>query len=174
MKRTRTTLTLTIAAILMAGVVALPAKDPKPVKPGKKDRCLTCGMFPHKYPQWAAQVHWSDGTRNYFDGCKCMFRALQDMKKHAPGKTSADIAAVYVTNYYTSKPIDGTAAFYVIGSDVLGPMGRELIPFATEDDAKEFLKDHKGKKILRFPEITPAVLKPLLHKKKMKHGHEEV
>jgi len=40
-------------------------------------------------------------------------------------------------------------------------MGKELIPFANETEAREFLKDHRGRKVLRFSEITPAVLKEL-------------
>ena len=30
-----------------------------------------------------------------------------------------------------------------------------------EKAAREFMKDHKGKLLLKFSEITPAVLKPL-------------
>ena len=47
------------------------------------------------------------------------------------------------------------------GSDVYGPMGRELIPFGDEAAAKEFLADHKGQAILGFSQITPAVVKGL-------------
>jgi nitrous oxide reductase accessory protein NosL len=53
--------------------------------------------------------------------------------------------------------IDGTKAYYVIGSDTYGPMGHELIPFKDLSDAKNFLKDHKGKKILKFQEIKPTL-----------------
>jgi nitrous oxide reductase accessory protein NosL len=35
------------------------------------------------------------------------------------------------------------SAYYVLGSDIYGPMGRELIPFEKEADAKEFIKDHQ-------------------------------
>jgi len=65
----------------------------------------------------------------------------------------AFIAAVWATDYYSLKWIDGMAAFFVPGSDVLGPMGRELIPFGKETEAKEFLKDHKGRSLLRFADI---------------------
>jgi copper chaperone NosL len=52
-------------------------------------------------------------------------------------------------------------AFYVLGSDAYGPMGRELIPFEKETEAREFLKDHKGKNILRFRDITYSIVKGL-------------
>jgi nitrous oxide reductase accessory protein NosL len=40
-------------------------------------------------------------------------------------------------------------------------MGHELIPFATEADARTFMKDHRGKQILRFEEVTPQVIEKL-------------
>ena len=72
-----------------------------------------------------------------------------------------DIRAVYFTEYYDLKLIKGKAAFFVIGSDVLGPMGKELIPLANEADAKEFMRDHKGSKILHFDEVTAELIKGL-------------
>ena len=44
---------------------------------------------------------------------------------------------------------------------MLGPMGKELVPFARKDDAEGFMHDHRGIKILRFNEITRFVLKGL-------------
>jgi nitrous oxide reductase accessory protein NosL len=66
-----------------------------------------------------------------------------------------------VTDYYGLAFVDGYKAIYVIGSDVYGPMGRELIPFEKEADAKEFMKDHKGKTLLRFKDVTMEVIKQL-------------
>ena len=54
----------------------------------------------------------------------------------------------------SGKTIDATKAFYVIKSDVFGPMGHELIPFESEADAKAFKKDHFGLKVLSFKELT--------------------
>ena len=55
-------------------------------------------------------------------------------------KELSDIAVIYVTDYYSMKPTDGRKAYYVIESNVFGPMGRELIPFEKEPEAKEFLE----------------------------------
>ena len=57
--------------------------------------------------------------------------------------------------------MDARTAWFVVGSDVLGPMGHELVPFAREAEAREFLRDHRGKQVLRFAEVTPALLKAL-------------
>jgi copper chaperone NosL len=57
--------------------------------------------------------------------------------------------------------MDVRTAFFVIWSDVYGPMGHELIPFENEADAKQFMKEHKGKRILRFQEIRPKIIHSL-------------
>ena len=68
---------------------------------------------------------------------------------------------IYVTDYYDLTFIGGYEAFYVVGSDVYGPMGRELIPFKTEAAARDFMKDHNGKSILGFKGVTAQVIKGL-------------
>ena len=45
-------------------------------------------------------------------------------------------------------------AFFVVGSDVHGPMGNEFIPFKNIQDAKVFKIDHHGRKIIKFTDIT--------------------
>ena len=58
-----------------------------------------------------------------------------------------------VTDYYSQKTIDGTKAFFVIGSNITGPMGNELIPFKQKSDAQTFMSDHNGKAIVSFDNI---------------------
>ena len=137
------------------------AEDPKPVKPSPNDKCPVCGMFVAKYPDWQAQVVFKDGSLAYFDGAKDMFKYLFNLKKYNPTKKPADIRGIYVTDYYDLIFISGQEAYYVTGSDIYGPMGRELIPFQKEPDARGFLKDHKGKTLLKFKEVTPEVIKGL-------------
>jgi nitrous oxide reductase accessory protein NosL len=132
--------------------------DHKPVKPASKDKCPVCGMFVAKYPDWVAEIIFKDGAYAIFDGTKDMFKYYFQIEKYNPAKKRADIDSIYVTDYYRLVFIDGYEAIYVIGSDVYGPMGKELIPFEKEADAKEFLKDHKGKSLLRFREITKEVI----------------
>jgi copper chaperone NosL len=130
-------------------------------KPSDKDKCPVCGMFVAKYPDFLAQLVFADGSQAWFDGVKDMMKYYFDLPKYNPGKKQADLKAVAVADYYSLKPIDGLKAFYVLGSDVYGPMGRELMPFGDEAAAKEFLKDHKGQAILTFSQITPDVIKSL-------------
>jgi hypothetical protein len=65
------------------------------------------------------------------------------------------------TEYYDLVLIDAYKALFVIGSDVYGPMGRELIPFSNEAGAAEFMKDHKAKKIINFKDVTIELVRSL-------------
>ena len=149
-----------IAFFLCLGLAA-PAHADDPVKLTAKDKCPVCGMFVAKYPDWAAQVLFNDRTTVFFDGAKDLFKYYFDLKKYNPNKTAADIRAIFVTEYYDIKRIKAHDAYFVIGSDVYGPMGKELIPFETEGDAKEFMADHGGKRLLKFRDIKPVVIEKL-------------
>ena len=130
-------------------------------KPGPKDTCPVCGMFVVKYPEWIATVVYTDGHAHHFDGAKDLFKYLLDLARWAPGHRAEDIRAIGVTEYYGLDLIPAREAWYVIGSDVLGPMGHELIPLHTQADAEEFLRDHKGERILRFDDVTLDLLERL-------------
>jgi copper chaperone NosL len=118
-------------------------------------------MFVAKYPEWIATVLYRDGHAHHFDGAKDLFKYLLDLPRWAPGHRAQDIERVGVTEYYGLTLIDARQAWYVVGSDVLGPMGHELIPLGTREDAQEFLRDHKGRRILRFDEVDPNLLNGL-------------
>jgi nitrous oxide reductase accessory protein NosL len=144
------------AVLLITGTGLGQTKDP--VRPAKKDKCPVCGMFVYKYPDWLAEIVFKDGSVDFFDGAKDLFKYYFNINKYSPGRNKKNIAAVYVTEYYDMQLIDARKAFFVMGSDIYGPMGHELIPFATQADASAFMIDHKGKRILRFGEITPKVI----------------
>ena len=127
-------------------------------EPGLKDTCPVCGMFVAKYPEWIGTVLYKDGHAHHFDGAKDMFKYLLDMPKWAPGHQAADIQAIGVTDYYGLNRVDAHKAWYVTGSDVLGPMGHELVATETKEDAEEFMRDHKGKHIFRFKDVNQTLL----------------
>jgi copper chaperone NosL len=111
-------------------------------------------MLVSKYPNWVATIVYKDGHAHHFDGAKDMFKFWHEPAKYAAGHKREDMAAIRVTDFYNLQPVDARKAFYVIGSDVLGPMGHELVPLATREDAADFLKDHKGRRILSFDQVT--------------------
>jgi copper chaperone NosL len=115
-------------------------------------------MFVARYPEWIATVLYRDGPPSHFDGAKDLFKYLLAHPRYAAGRRAKDILALGVTEYYDLRRIDAREAYYVIGSTVLGPMGHELVPFATRDDAEEFVRDHSGVRILRFEDVTAELL----------------
>lgn len=151
-----------LRAIVVMVLLALPLTGKAaPVSVSKTDKCPVCGMFVARYPDFLAQIIFTDGTHAFFDGAKDMFKYYINLKKYNAAKEVSDIAFIYVMDYYNMTPIDGRTARYVVGSDVFGPMGRELIPFVKEADALEFMKDHSGKKMIRFEEVNPDIIKGL-------------
>ena len=162
MMRTKTwTCSMGIVLVLAALTVGAAAGSLPALSPAGRDRCPVCGMFVAKYPDWVAQVRFRDQETVFFDGAKDFFKYYFGMKKYHPARSTDDVAAVYVTDYYTMQPIDAAGAIFVVGSDIYGPMGRELIPFASTTDAQTFMRDHRGRQVLPFAAVTPELVKSL-------------
>ena len=154
--------TVLFLVLLSLWVVApATAAEKAPPAPSAKDKCPVCGMFVAPYPNWVGGIVYKDGGRFYFDGPKDLLTYYFAPEKYGSARKRADIVDIHVTDYYSVSAIDGRKAFYVIGSDVRGPMGKELVPFAKKTDADGFLKDHHGQKVLSFDEITRATLNNL-------------
>ncbi|MGC8495382.1 MAG: nitrous oxide reductase accessory protein NosL [Syntrophobacteraceae bacterium] len=150
-----------LVLVLLFGLLSVSPARGGDITPSSKDRCPVCGMFVAKYPNFLASIKFKDGTSVFFDGPKDMFKYYFDIKKYSPSRQQSDITAIYVKDYYTLKPIDAYKATYVTGSDINGPMGRELIPFESEADAKAFMNDHNGKALMKFKNVTSAFVKTL-------------
>ena len=134
------------------------AAEPTGSTPTQKDKCPVCRMFVSMFPDWNARIEFKDSAYATFDGAKCMFKYYLNIKKYNPPKDKKDVTVISVKDYYSKTSIDALQAFFVIWSDVYGPMGHEPIPFEKEADAKKFLKEHKGKKMMRFKDIKPNVI----------------
>jgi len=129
----------------------LPALKPIP----RDHKCPVCGMYPYKYPLWASMMTIGK-KRYYFDGIKDMMKYYLLEKKYRYDRKR--IESMVVQDFYRLTPIDAATAWYVTGSDISGPMGEELIPFAQQKDAETFKSDHHGRKIVRFDEIRVEML----------------
>lgn len=147
-------LTATTVLLAAAALASLAADPPlPPATPGERDACPVCGMFVKPYPAWVAQIRRSDGSTLFFDGAKDLFRYLT---RDEPSRDR--VSAIYVTDYYRLEPILAERAFFVVGSDVLGPMGPELVAHGDRAAAEEFLADHRGTRIVTAGEIGPRLL----------------
>lgn len=132
-----------------------------PQEIGADVKCGKCGMFPARYPQWQAQIIFTDGDMTPFDGCKCMFGFLFDMGKYDTKHARSDVAAVLVRDFNTGEWFNAEGAHFVVGSSMMGPMGKELIPFTAQSAAMDF-KEMNGGSLESYDVITMATLKPLM------------
>jgi len=107
-------------------------------------------MFIYKFPAWATMMIQGE-KRYFFDGVKDMMKFYFEQKEHS------DIH-LYVKDYYTKEIFDFSKGYGVIGSDIYGPMGDEIIPFLSKEDAEDFLMDHQAKEILPFSKITKKIV----------------
>lgn len=138
-----------LACILLV-LVPMTALAAPPERPGPKDRCPVCGMFVAPYHNWMSVAVSSSGARYYFDGPKDMFRFLSDQKTYRPKADAGNPLQLWVTEYYSTRLVKAEDVFFVVGSDVNGPMGPELVPIAGKDAAETFLRDHGGRSIMMF------------------------
>jgi copper chaperone NosL len=110
-------------------------------------RCELCGMVIDESSGWRAGA-----GEARFDTPKCLFRHREQ------GHT---IERAWVIEYYAQERRDADDLFYVLGSDVQGPMGRDLVPIAGRENAERFLADHHGERILAFDEVRGEVVDAL-------------
>jgi nitrous oxide reductase accessory protein NosL len=115
-------------------------------------------MFVAQFPDWVAAAVFRDGTIAYFDGPKDLFRYAFAVETFDSSRKADQIKTLWVTEYYTTTLMPAAELFFVVGSDVLGPMGHELVPVRGQAAAQTFSVDHHGSAVHSFKEITPAVL----------------
>jgi nitrous oxide reductase accessory protein NosL len=142
------------------GLMAAPpaASVPRFPKPGKKDRCPVCGMFAYKYPQWIAGFVFKSG-KTFFHCCpKCMLHNLSHIPKYQPGETREQLKLIWVTEYYTTRKMAARDVLFVAGTQLVGPMGLDLIPVKGEAAADSLKRDYGGGLILTIDQITPEII----------------
>lgn len=137
------------------------------------DRCPVCGMLPSKHKDFAAGVRLKDGRSYHFCGNSCMLKT-HFQTEQVLGEGS-EIVDEVVIDYMSGKPLEAKAAFWVAGSDVIGPMGPALVALSSEADRETFIKRHGGTKRFTLPELTPEMFESMRKaamagRKAMDHG----
>lgn len=126
-------------------------------------RCPVCGMYPARFPHWAAQAIFHDGAAQFFDSPVNLHVFLNDVARYSSGYGSADIAATFVTDVTSGNWTDSTSAHYVHGSDALGPMRDGNLPAFSEREAAERFAAERGGTVLSADQLTPEILRSLTH-----------
>ncbi len=137
-----------VRAMVVVGAVALGSLGVSCKR--TEDRCSYCGMKVKPDSAWRVVDRTNQRS---FDTPRCAFGAKLEGKEK--------VGALELVDYYDREPRPSADLVYVAGSDVIGPMGPDLVPVKPAMVDK-FTKDHGKKAVYREAEITPQVLKSLL------------
>ena len=155
-----------LIGLIITAVVSTASIIPMPKKTyvmdiDRKTICLVRNLKIYKDPRWAAKVELKNGKKVYFCSPKSMFEFY-----HQPGKwydvgvkSEKDFKDIIVTDYLTMELIDATKAFYVYGSRAISPAGDDLAVFKTKESASNFAKKYSGKRIFKFDEVSPPLIR---------------
>ncbi len=140
-------LLLVILSVVLLGC------DSKQNSTSQSAECPQCGMDVEAFKQFSSLLT-SDGKTYTFCSNRCMFIStkIKGMKAEK----------VVVRDYYTQSEIDGKSAFYVIGGDTPGPMGKDLFSFGTKESAEAYLREHAGEQVVTFEQVNQESLKQAL------------
>lgn len=127
------------------------------------DRCPVCAMGVSKHRQFASAIELQDGTTFYFCGTGCMLKSWLHPEIFLSHERT-DLKRAVTREYFGGKHIDASQAYWVAGSDVVGPMGPAIVPLASEADLGTFKKRHGGTTTFRLDELTDAKFKQLTGK----------
>ena len=116
------------------------------------ERCSKCGMDVESAPRWIAGLTREDGTDQRFCSPRCLFAW-----RHQTGAEGT----LWVTEYYSQQRMPAVELHFVVGSDVVGPMGSALVPVAGQEAAEQFRHDHGGERVVELSEITVELLQSL-------------
>lgn len=129
-------------------------------QPSADDRCAMCAMRVADHPEWVGAIELDNGTTFYFCSVRCTFGASLRSAEFLQTDPS-HIRRMRIPEYLVKdRWIDADSALLVIDSDVLGPMGLELVPASKQDDADVIVRRHGGR-IIRRSEVTLEVLRDL-------------
>jgi len=117
-----------------------------------QDRCPLCGMFPAKRPKSAAAMVLKDGRTFYFCANGCLLRAWRQSDRRLKVPVE-DIQRMVVQDYFSGATLDAHEAWWVAGSNVVGPMGPALVALESEQEVAAFKKRHGGRRVFRLRDV---------------------
>jgi len=160
------------------------AAAPDPVTLTQTDQCDVCGMVIPNHPGPVAEIFYADrqpsGHDNPAHFCSTWEAFSYDFERR---DRDWERTAFYVTDYsdvdydlvtdagdtLISTHVDAsafasaTAVTFVVGSEIKGAMGRDLIGFSDPGEAEQFRSDHGGE-LATFDEITEATIGQLANR----------
>ena len=138
----------------------LPAASPlgpdNQINIGPDDRCPACGMRPIKHPKFSCAIQLADHRTFYFCSPGCLLRAWvrpQVMMSVA----ARHVKCAVVREYFSGRPVDAHTVTWVVGSDVVGPMGPAIVPLAGDRHLAAFIRRHGGRHTFQLSRLSLAL-----------------
>ncbi len=123
---------------------------------GPSDRCPVCAMFPVRHPRTAAAMTLKNGDTFYFCSNGCLLRAWLRPTVYL-GLACQAIDRMVVLDYFSGRSIEAHTAFWVAGSDVVGPMGPALIALVDATGLATFKKRHGATFVFSLDQLDDAL-----------------
>ncbi|GAB6049594.1 hypothetical protein JCM16106_04380 [Hydrogenophilus islandicus] len=137
-----------------------PQRDgPDPLAPRtipETARCPICGMYPARYPRWAAQRIDEAGRVDFYDAPRDLVIHDQWLRQAGEVESSRKRAvAIWVRDYCRDEPtwIAGEQAWFVFSPQLIGPMGRPEPAACGDETSARALAMAKGGELLRLADL---------------------
>lgn len=151
-------LALSLAVFATLAACDKAAQQVSALEPGGDTACALDGMVLKDYPGPKAQIHYKEGTPEFFCDLMELFATVLAPEQKRP------VAGLFVQDMGKTaweRPegnwIDAKTAIYVAGSKKPGSMGATFGSFSNMQDAEAFMQKEGGK-IVRFEQITLDML----------------
>jgi len=123
--------------------------------PGSEERCPVCEMYPARYPEFRCQLTTVDGKRHHFCSTQCLLNFKDNPKKYV--KDVKKIKSIWVTVFPDGDSEYAMGLHYLVGSSIMGPMGKEALPYRNKAAAMKSAKENGGK-VVRFNVLNSALV----------------
>jgi len=117
----------------------------------------------YKDPAWVCKIVRKDSKEFYFASPKSLMEFYYNPEKRPEAKIvdNNDIKDIVVTDYKTLNAINAKYAFFVYGSHKISQAGDDLPAFKNISDAKKFMENNNGRRILTFNELKHSLIQLL-------------
>jgi copper chaperone NosL len=126
----------------------------KTIEPHKE--CPLCGMYPARYPEFQCQIIFKDLSYEAFDSPLGLLIYYLFQKEYDP--KNREIENVFFKDYIKNEWISADDTLFVVGTEIMGPMGIDFLPVGNKNDAKQLNTLEKGSVIVSFADINQAFL----------------
>lgn len=176
--------TVTLGAAALAGCAestdgTTQTEQPEAASLTEEDSCDVCGMVIPNHPGPSSEIFYADNEPNDHPN-PARFDSTWEAFQFDFARGDWTRQAFYVTDYSSveyeifsddgqqlisrhvdaASFVDARSVTFVVGSEVVGTMGEDLIAFSDETDAEAFNQEYGGD-LVTFEDVTPTMISQL-------------